>query len=151
MFIYSSINYVWPQTFKCSPVGGWVYTLWCNHITKYYTAKEMNKLLLHTVWMNLTSMKLSDSIIKFYIIKEKLISMGKSQNNGSFILEREDWLEGAGGDCWGADSTYFLKIWIIVAWVCSLCEMSFNFACIRHFSACTSQFLNVLKIINRSN
>lgn len=59
--------------------------------------------------MNLTSMKLSDSIIKFYIIKEKLISMVKSQKNGSFILEREDWLEGAGGDCWGADSDLFFK------------------------------------------
>lgn len=106
MFIYSSIKCMWPQRSKCPPVGGWVYTLWYNHIMKYYTAKEMNK-LLHAVWMNLTSMKLSDSIIKLYIIKEKLISWLKVRIMVPLFWRGRTDYEGAVGGCWDADSDLF--------------------------------------------
>ena len=59
MFI--PILFIWSETIRCPPVGGYVII----HIVECYIAMEISILLLHITSMNLRNVKLgkSDSII----------------------------------------------------------------------------------------
>lgn len=67
---------------KRSSTGEWLDILWYIYKIKYYSAIERKKLLMHTTWMNLKNMMLSErSLTQDYILCDSIsmqIRIGKT-------------------------------------------------------------------------
>ena len=49
-------------TIQTPVIGEWTNKPWLIHVIKYYTAKQRNRLLMHTItWLNLKYIRLSES------------------------------------------------------------------------------------------